>query len=156
MSAAAVSTAAVSTAAVSTVSLAAPCSVVLPQEANEIAAIATNMKTNFFIFLSFLKICKTILFIKTDAKLRTFFITCKVFYVFFYPRFVTFLQNVDNPQVIKCKQKLNVCLCSHTAVFIRKWRNINVVSDVNVLLQGIVSLIQINLAFRSTFCNFAV
>ncbi len=32
------------------------CSVLLPQDAKEIAAIATNIKTNFFIFLCFLNL----------------------------------------------------------------------------------------------------
>ena len=49
-SAAAVSTAVVSTVVVSAV---AAFSVLLPQEAKEIAATATNIKTNFFIFFSF-------------------------------------------------------------------------------------------------------
>ena len=44
-----VSTTAVSVAVVSAASVLA----VLPQDANEIAAIATNIKTNFFIFFAF-------------------------------------------------------------------------------------------------------
>lgn len=45
-----VSTTAVSVAVVSAASVLA---VLLPQDANEIAAIATNIKTNFFIFFAF-------------------------------------------------------------------------------------------------------
>jgi hypothetical protein len=47
---------AVSTAVVSESALAAEAAVLLPQDANEIAAIATNIKTNFFIFFAFLNL----------------------------------------------------------------------------------------------------
>ncbi len=53
VSAATVSAATVSTETTVSVSTGAACCVLLPQEANEIAATATNIKTNFFIFLSF-------------------------------------------------------------------------------------------------------
>ena len=59
VSAAAVSAAAVSTAAVSTATVSSTTSAgfwLLPQDANEIAAIATNIKTNFFIFFAFLNL----------------------------------------------------------------------------------------------------
>lgn len=55
-SAAAVSTAAVSTVSTATVSLSfvlAGAAVFLQEEAKEIATIATNIKTNFFIFFAF-------------------------------------------------------------------------------------------------------
>jgi hypothetical protein len=61
VSAAAVSTAAVSAVSTAVVSLSpagAALWFLLPQDAKEIAAIATNIKTNFFIFFAFL-ICKT-------------------------------------------------------------------------------------------------
>jgi hypothetical protein len=50
VSAATVSAATVSTAAVSTVSAASVLAVLLPQDTIVIATMATNMKTNFFIF----------------------------------------------------------------------------------------------------------
>jgi hypothetical protein len=49
----AVESAALSTTAVSESALAAGAAVLLPQDAKEIAAIATNIKTNFFIFFAF-------------------------------------------------------------------------------------------------------
>ena len=69
LSAATLSTTALSTAAESTASVLA---VLLPQEAKEIAARATNMKTNFFILSLILNVKQSIAFIKTMQRYELF------------------------------------------------------------------------------------
>lgn len=54
----------------------------LPQLANDIAAIATNMNTNFFISVFFL--VKQSIAFKTDAKVRTFTNMVYIFLPLFY------------------------------------------------------------------------
>ena len=74
----------------------------LPHDAKEIAAIATNIKTNFFIFFAFLKSVKQSFVLLNDAKVSIFLIRCSFFCDFFLGVFVTKLQIAINQLLTKC------------------------------------------------------
>ena len=89
LSATALSTTAVSTASTAVVSTGAALLVLLPQDAKEIAATATNINTNFFIFFAFL-VCKTIICLLKRCKGIHFFDRLYFFMALFYALFCNF------------------------------------------------------------------